>query len=311
MLSDLAEDFMVQEQFDNSSAENAAAALKNIGLRVDECSGRVDKFGRMTLEMRLKKTTDTIVNRAQVMRLCSIACERDFDPPTVSEVGGEIYMVLNEKAEITVDFGAEQYCANGGNLCGDAYKYFYDGKGHFIMILSDGMGTGGRAAVDGAMASGLMARLVKAGFGYNCSLKILNSSMLFKSTDESLATVDIASIDLYTGTTELYKAGAAPSILRRSGRTGKAESTSLPAGILRDVSFDTALIKCKVGDIVVLMSDGATTDGTDWIRAEIEAWQEGSAQDLAEHLCACAKRRRTEKREDDITVMCAILNKAV
>ena len=311
MLSDLAEDFMVQEQFDNSSAENAAAALKNIGLRVDECSGRVDKFGRMTLEMRLKKTTDTIVNRAQVMRLCSIACERDFDPPTVSEVGGEIYMVINEKAEITVDFGAEQYCANGGNLCGDAYKYFYDGKGHFIMILSDGMGTGGRAAVDGAMASGLMARLVKAGFGYNCSLKILNSSMLFKSTDESLATVDIASIDLYTGTTELYKAGAAPSILRRSGRTGKAESTSLPAGILRDVSFDTALIKCKVGDIVVLLSDGATSEGCDWIREEIEAFRDGKAQDLAEHLCMCARRRRTDKREDDITVLCAILNKAV
>ena len=49
------------------------------------------------------------------------------------------------------------------------YKYFYDGKGHFIMILSDGMGTGGRAAVDGAMASGLMARLLKAGFGYDCN----------------------------------------------------------------------------------------------------------------------------------------------
>ena len=311
MLSDLAIDFETQEKFDNSSAENASAALKNIGLHIDECSGRVDKFGRMTLEMRLKKTAETIVNRAQVMRLCSIACERDFDPPTVSEVGGEIYLVLNEKADITIDFGAEQYCANGGNLCGDAYKYFYDGKGHFIMILSDGMGTGGRAAVDGAMASGLMARLVKAGFGYNCSLKILNSSMLFKSTDESLATVDIASIDLYTGTTELYKAGAAPSILRRSGRTGKAESTSLPAGILRDVSFDTALIKCKVGDIVVLLSDGATSEGCDWIREEIEAFRDGKAQDLAEHLCMCARRRRTDKREDDITVLCAILNKAI
>ncbi len=311
MLSDLAKDFEMQEKFDNSSAENAAAALKNIGLCLDECCSKIDKFGRMTLEMKLRKTTDTIINRAQVMRLCSIACERDFDPPTVSEVGGQIYMVLNERAEILIDFGAEQHCANNANLCGDAYKYFYDGKGHFIMVLSDGMGTGGRAAVDGAMASGLMARLVKAGFGYNCSLKILNSSMLFKSTDESLATVDIASIDLYTGITELYKAGAAPSILRRSGRTGKAESTSLPAGILRDIAFDTAVVKCKIGDIVVLMSDGATSEGCDWIRNEIETFKDGKAQDLAEHLCMCARRRRTDKREDDITVLCAILNKAV
>ena len=78
------------------------------------------------------------------------------------------------------------------------------------VILSDGMGTGGRAAVDGAMASGLMSRLIKAGFGYDCSLRILNSSMLFKSTDESLATVDIASIDLFTGQVELYQVPLRP-----------------------------------------------------------------------------------------------------
>ncbi|MBR5222592.1 MAG: SpoIIE family protein phosphatase [Clostridia bacterium] len=311
MLSDLADDFEMQESFDNSAAESAAAALKNIGINLDECCSRVDRFGRMTLEMKLKKSSDLVINRAQVMRLCSIACERDFAPPIVSEVGGEIFISINERAEIMVDFGAEQYSANGGSLCGDAYKYFYDGKGHFIMVLSDGMGTGGRAAVDGAMASGLMARLIKAGFGYNCSLKILNSSMLFKSTDESLATVDIASIDLYTGMTELFKAGAAPSILRRNGRTGKAESSSLPAGILRDISFDTALVKCRVGDIVVLLSDGATSEGCDWIRTEIESFKDGKAQDLAEHLCMSARRRRTDKREDDITVLCAILNKAV
>lgn len=311
MLSDLANDFEMQERFDNSAAENAAAALKNLNIHIEECSGRVDKYGRMTIELKLKKTPELILNKAHVMKAVSVACERDFDPPIISEVGGEVYIVLNEHSDITVDFGVEQSSANNNSMCGDAYKYFNDGKGHFIMILSDGMGTGGRAAVDGAMASGLMSRLIKAGFGYNCSLKILNSSMLFKSTDESLATVDIASIDLYTGMTELYKAGAAPTIIRRSGKTGKAESTSLPAGILREIGFDKAAIKCKVGDIVVLMSDGATSDGTDWIRAEIESWQDGSAQDLAEHLCACAKRRHTEKREDDITVLCAILNKAV
>ncbi|MBE6787566.1 MAG: hypothetical protein E7537_04380, partial [Ruminococcaceae bacterium] len=311
MLSDLAHDFELQERFDNSAAENAAAALKNINIHIDECSSRVDRYGRMTIELKLKKSPELIINKAQVMKLVSLACERDFDIPTVNEVGGEVYIVLNERAEITVDIGVCQASANDNALCGDAYKYFTDQKGHFVMILSDGMGTGGRAAVDGAMASGLMARLLKAGFGFNCSLKILNSSMLFKSTDESLATVDIASVDLFTGMTELYKAGAAPTIVRRSGKTGKAESNSLPAGILREIGFDKAAIRCKIGDIIVLLSDGAVSEGTDWIRAEIEAWREGSAQELADHLCLCAKRRRSEKRQDDITVMCAILDKAV
>ncbi len=311
MLYDLSRDFNNDEKFDNSAAENAAAALKNLDIRVSEACSRIDKFGRMTLEFKLLKTPDLVINKLQVMKMLSIVCERDFDVPTVREIGGDVYIVLNEHAAISVDIGVEQITASGSNMCGDAYKYFLDGKGHFIMILSDGMGTGGRAAVDGAMASGLMARLLKAGFGYDCSLKILNSSMLFKSTDESLATVDIVSIDLFTGQTELYKAGAAPTIIRRSGKTGKAQSTSLPAGILRDIGFDRAIIKCKVGDIIVLMSDGATGNGTDWIRAEIEAWTDGSAQNLAEKLCESAKRRRNDNHEDDITVMTAILNKSV
>ena len=133
--------------------------------------------------------------------------------------------------------------------------------------------------------------------------------MLFKSTDESLATVDIASIDLYTGDAFLYKAGAAPTLVRRSGRTGKAESRSLPAGILKDIGFDRAVLKLKTGDIVLLMSDGVCADGTDWIRAELEAWQNGSAQELAERIGECARRRASADRRDDITVLAAIIEK--
>ena len=311
MLNDLADDFEKDEQFDNSEALKAAAALKNLNIIVDECSSRIDRYGRITIELKLKRTHDLIINKLQIMKMVSLACERDFDTPSVSEVGGDIFISLTEHADYSVDVGVHQICACASSMCGDAYRYFKDARGHFTLVLSDGMGTGGRAAVDGAMASGLMARLLKAGFGYDCSLKILNSSMLFKSTDESLATVDIASIDLFTGNTELYKAGAAPTIVRRSGRTGKAESTSLPAGILRNIGFDKAKIKLKPGDILLLMSDGAVSEGTDWIRAELEAWRDGSAEDLASHICECAKRRRTDNHEDDITVMAAILEKAV
>lgn len=307
MLRDLSIDFNNDECFDGAIAEKAAMALRNLNIITDEAGCRIDKYGRMTLEFKVRKTEELVVNKLQIMKLISLACDRDFDIPNISEVGKDIYIVLNEHAAITVDYGAEQIIAGESQMCGDAYKAFSDGRGHFIMVLSDGMGTGGRAAVDGAMACGLMTRLIKAGFGYDCSLKFLNSSMLFKSTDESLATVDVASIDLFTGYVELYKAGAAPTVVRRSGKTGKAESTSLPAGILRDIGFDKATVKCKTGDIVVLMSDGATEDGTDWIRAEIESWHDGSAQDLAQHLCEGAKRRRTDNREDDITVLTAIL----
>ena len=311
MLSELANDLEKDGKFDNSTAAKAAAALKNLGINTEECTCKIDKFGRMSLEIKAKKQPNTIINKLQIMKLLSVVCERDFDPPAINTSNESIYITVNEHAEIRVDVGIAQKCASDSAMCGDAYKYFFDGRGHFIMILSDGMGTGGRAAVDGAMASGLMSRLIKAGFGYDCSLRILNSSMLFKSTDESLATLDIASIDLFTGQVELYKAGAAPTLIRRSGRTGKAESTSLPAGILREISFDKAVVRCKIGDIVVLMSDGASVEGTDWIKGEIENWSDGTAEELAERICEGAKRRRSDNHLDDITVMTAILKKSV
>lgn len=311
MLAELANDLEKDGKFDNSTAAKASAALKNLGINTDECTCKIDKYGRMSLEMKVKKQPDTVINKLQIMKLLSVVCERDFDAPAIKTAENNLFITLNEHAAIRVDVGVEQKCAGDSAMCGDAYKYFFDGRGHFIMILSDGMGTGGRAAVDGAMASGLMCRLLKAGFGYDCSLRILNSSMLFKSTDESLATLDIASIDLFTGQVELYKAGAAPTLIRRSGRTGKAESTSLPAGILREISFDKAVVKCKIGDIVVLMSDGASVEGTDWIKGEIENWSDGTAEDLAERICEGAKRRRSDNHNDDITVMTAILKKSV
>ncbi len=311
MLSELSHEFKRDINLDNSYAEKVVSALKNLNIHAIECGGKTDKYGRITIELKIKREPDLIINKLQVMKLASVVCERDFDVPTVSNVGDLVFITLNEHASLRVEVGIEQKCASESAMCGDAYKYFFDGRGHFYMILSDGMGTGGRAAVDGAMAAGLMSRLIKAGFGFDCSLKILNSSMLFKSTDESLATIDIVGIDLYTGQVELYKAGAAPTLVRRSGRTGKAVSTSLPAGILRDIAFDKAVIKCKIGDIIVLMSDGAVCDGTDWIKEEIENWESGTAEELSARICAGAKRRRADNHEDDITVMTAILKRAV
>lgn len=309
MLKDLSESIEGEYVYDNTSALTVTNALKSLDLKVCDATCKVDNLGRMTVEARVK-VGETPVNRMNVMSQISCSLDRDFDKPCIDTVGDITVITLSERTVFNVDIGVNQISADGRNMCGDAYNYFYDGRGNFALVLADGMGTGGRAAVDGAMASGLISRLLKAGFGYDCSLKILNSSMLFKSTDESLSTVDIAVIDLYNGKTELLKAGAAPSVIRRSGRTGKAESRSLPVGILREIGFDRATVKLKKGDILLMMSDGVTGDNYDWICDEIAAWGDGTAQQLSEHISALARRRRASSRPDDITVMAVILNRS-
>lgn len=311
MLTDLSDELEKDEAFDERTAAKIVSALKNLDIHATECGCRIDKYGRMSVEIITPAVRGAKYNRLKLLRQLEICCDREFDPPIITETGGSVYITLTERAELTLDTGIFQLPCSPSGICGDAYSSFTDGKGRAFMILSDGMGCGGRAAVDGAMASGLITRLLKSGFGYDCSLSILNSAMLFKSTDESLATVDVACIDLFSGRTDMLKAGAAPTVIRRSGKCGVAQSTSLPAGILREVGFDKATVKLKAGDIIVMMSDGVTAEGTDWICAELEAWQDKSAAQLAEHLAHCARRRRADNHQDDITVLAAIVEKAV
>lgn len=310
MLKDLSDSINREQVYDNSAANAIAGVLKIMGFRVCDVMCKIDDYGRMTVEAHIKNN-DVPINRMDIMKQVSMCCERDFDRPCVETVKDYSIITLCERAVFSADIGVNQISCDGKNMCGDSYNYFYDGRGKLVTVIADGMGTGGRAAVDGAMASGLISRLLKAGFGYDCSLRILNSSMLFKSTDESLSTVDIAVIDLFTGKTDLLKAGAAPTVVRRSGRTGKAESHSLPVGILREIGFDKATIKLKKGDILLMMSDGVFGDNYDWVCEELAAWNNGSAQELSEHISTLAKRRRRGIHDDDITVLAVIMEKVI
>lgn len=309
MLSDLSEEFKYEVRHDPKAAENIILVLKNLGFHAVNCIAAKDKFGRLSADIHIKGVADHAINKMELIRHLSSAVGRDFDTPSVSIGGDEAYIFITERANYKIEVGLCQIPEEQGKLCGDNCKYFSDGRGRFVLLLSDGMGTGGRAAVDSAMVSGLFGRMIRSGFGYDCSLKIINSSMLFKSTDESLATVDIATIDLFSGDCELLKAGAAPTFVRRSGKVGKAESNSLPPGILRDIAFDKAKLNLKAEDIVVMVSDGATVEETDWICDIMREWTIGSAQQLADEIAFAARRRRSDGHNDDISVMVAILKK--
>ena len=131
--------------------------------------------------------------------------------------------------------------------------------------------------------------------------------MLVKSGDESLATVDICCTDLYSGRITLYKAGAAPSYIRKAGKVGFVEASSLPAGILNSVEFQETRLQLDAGDIVVMISDGVTQTGEDWVLDELQRFEGSDMQWLCERLSSLAKLRRSEAHDDDITVFALMI----
>ena len=303
ILGDLSQEMELFERFDFEAAAKIGEALRGHGMIPIEVSCRTDRYGRMTVEIEAAKPGKKPVNRLALMREVSRVCGRTFSPPCVSMTAKLCKIQFSEQAALHVSIGSAQHICGNGELCGDSYACFQDGTGRQIAIVSDGMGTGGRAAVDGALATGVMEMLLKAGIGFDCALRIVNSALIAKSGEESLATVDVAALDLFSGKLELRKAGAPISFLRKNGQAIRVEAPALPVGILKDAEFAKADAELRPGDLLVLLTDGVVSTGEKWICDLIEDWKESDPQILAEEIVRRAQSERTDGHDDDITAI--------
>lgn len=303
MLSNMAQELELFERFDFTAAQRVSEVLSQAGVIPIDVSCRVDRFDRMSIEAEVAQVDRGRLNKAELTRQISHVCGRVFETPCISVAQGRCRLQMTERPFYRIQSGFSQHVAGNGQLCGDSQELFADGNGRMIAIISDGMGTGGRAAVDGAMAAGILAKLIKAGIGFDCALKIVNSALLAKSGDESLATLDVAAIDLFNGKVDLMKAGAAVSILRQEGRVTTIDAPSLPVGILTEAKFTHEALRMSDNDLLVLFSDGVVAAGDDWVREMVAEWQGTVPQELAEKIVAGALKHRNDGHDDDITVL--------
>ena len=229
----------------------------------------------------------------------------DFSAPEPIEL--KPFEGLRWQKPVAVQRGFAQHAANGASLCGDCAEAFTDGSGRYISVLSDGMGTGGRAAVDGTMTAGMAQSLLKAGIGFESTLKMINSAMLAKGGEESLATLDVACIDLFTGHVSLRKAGAAGTVLRRRKKTEYLEAKSVPVGILPEIAFARSEKDLDAGDMLVMVSDGVTASGTEWLCDLIANYEDDDPQALSERIVERAVKDRADGHEDDVSAVVLLI----
>ena len=232
----------------------------------------------------------------------SDVCGCDLAKPVKRDTENARRLIFCEKPLLEAKFGKVSINAEGEKFCGDCAENFIDQYGCAHMILSDGMGSGEHAALDSMMTAGLVARMVRAGFRFGPAIKLVNSALLLKSEDESLATVDAFSINLYTGSANFYKAGAESSFILKNGRASKVESVSFPVGILGGAEFEQNSMHLGEGDIVALVTDGVTATGSDWIPSELKSLAEKPAEEIAAGIAETALKRRNDGHSDDITV---------
>ncbi len=307
MLYDLALEFNEAERFDTETASRIDTILRSLGICATDVSCKYDRRRRLSIEITAKRQKEC-VPKLELLNRLSALCSVKFDTPCITNSTDITLISLTEKTNYAIDSGVCQINCKGENLSGDSYSSFNDGKGNYVMILSDGMGSGPHAAVDSTFAANLMEKLIKAGYGFECALKLVNSAMIFKSSDESTATIDISTIDLYSGQADFYKAGAAETYVIKGKKVGVATCSAYPAGILSEVSFDKTSTYLQKGNVVVMFSDGVSEENEEWIEDEILKNRKSSAQTIADKIASKAALLRKDGHSDDITVMVAVLS---
>lgn len=306
MLRDFSRTFSRCTLVDNELSPKVKDVFNSFSVRCTKAVCIIGAEGNMTVKANCKRI-DGDIDRKKLKEEIEKISLRKFSDPEIDFTDTGTVVIFRQKPWMKMKVGKIQLSGEDSAICGDCLKEFTDEFGNRTVVLSDGMGTGGRAAVDAAMAAEYFGGLVENSVSFDNALKIVNSVLELKSTSESLATIDAAHFNLFSGKVEFYKAGAAVSFVRKNGKCSVIESASLPAGILSEISFAKEKIMLSKGDVVVMVSDGVTNGKTDWIIKEIEEFNRSNPDILAQKIAAGVCDKSQGERRDDITVMVSIM----
>lgn len=153
--------------------------------------------------------------------------------------------------------GVSRLTKDGASISGDNFSCLEKDDGELVLSLSDGMGFGARACKESELVVDLLERFIEAGFAKETAIKMLNSAMVIRGEDEQYSTIDMAAVNLYTGTAEFYKIGASATFIRhKDGAVECMLSTSLPVGVSLELEIERAAKQLSDGDFLVMVTDG-------------------------------------------------------
>jgi len=212
--------------------------------------------------------------------------------------------VFVEPPKFDAAFGVAYAVKDGEQLSGDTHSVIKINEQSFLMVLSDGMGSGEYAQKVSSTAISLIEAFYRAEMPAEIVLDTINKLLCF-NRDERFTCIDVAAIELNTLTASFIKIGSPAGLIVRKGEIKVLESHSLPLGILDNLHPATCLENLKCDDIVVFMSDGITSSfsSPQDLYEYLQTLKPLNPQSLADKILAEAKSR-VNGTPDDMTVLC-------
>ena len=190
-------------------------------------------------------------------------------------------------------------CARARDMvCGDSYAIVPLPGERMLLLLCDGMGTGGAAQVQSERTVRLITRLMRAGMDALGAIDTANTLLMWQD-GETFSTLDLAVVDLCGGWAELYKLAAPPSLHLRADAVAEISSAGLPIGVLDGSHPRAVRIALRRGDMLFMASDGVMDACP---APELSALLRAHARESARSACA-AVLRAPKHPKDDMTAI--------
>ena len=99
-------------------------------------------------------------------------------------------------------------------------------------------------------------RFLEAGFRKEAAIQMINGALAASGQEQSLSTLDICDINLYTGECEFIKAGAACTYIKRGRLVDRLSAQNFPLGVFGQLEPEVIYRTLQNGDYVIMLSDG-------------------------------------------------------
>lgn len=216
-----------------------------------------NKRKQLYLNMRTRK--GRCVTTREAADLLSKAYGKKMVPAVESKniIAKEYHKVsFVEDTKYQTITGMARLSKDGEIVSGDTFSFMNLESGETVMILSDGMGTGERASEESELVIDLLEQFLEAGFSEQSAIKLINSILVVNSDDQTVSTLDISSINLFTGICNFIKIGASATFIKRNGSVEAIQSTNLPVGMFNEIDIEGREKKLCDGDYVIMVTDG-------------------------------------------------------
>ncbi len=287
-----------------ASAYEIRSRLEISGIKVKDVNIFDDPYQRQRVEVVIKAQNAKGKERRTIEKIVrSISGCSKMAKEELMENKKFVRLVFSAEEKFAVE--TEHASRGVQNQNGDNFRMIHLKGGKFVIILSDGMGTGERAAKESQAMLELIDSFLEAGFDCRLAVRMINSIMLMRSDSEIFVTLDLCIIDLYTGEVRFIKTGAEPSfILNKGGRVRTVKASSLPVGLIADAEAEVVSTKIQDGDKIVMMTDGVSMSETDpaWIDRLIKEKSDSKGEMSNEILNRALERSQGAVR-DDMTVL--------